>query len=185
MRKLVVTEYLTVDGVTEGFEQWFFPFWHDEIGVVKHDELFASDTLLFGRITYQGFTEQWSPKKENANDFAERIDAIPKFVVSSTLVEGTWNNSTIIAANVAEEVARLKAQNGGDILVAGSATLVQTLRQHNLIDEYRLMVFPIVWGSGRRFFADGEQVSLRLLDSRTFGSGVTLTRYEPDPTKII
>jgi dihydrofolate reductase len=185
MRKLIVTEYLTVDGRTEGFEQWFFPFWDDEIGVVKHDELFASDGLLFGRVSYQGFADEWSPKKANVDAFTDRMHEIPKYVVSSTLEEATWNNSTIISANVAEEVARLKAQPGADILVAGSATLVRTLREHHLVDEYRLMVFPILWGRGQCFFDDGEQHSLRLLETRAFNSGVTLTRYEPDPGKAV
>ncbi len=185
MRKLIVTEYLTVDGVTEGFEQWFFPFWDDEIGVVKHDELFASDTLLYGRVTYQSFAAQWSPKKPDADAFGERIEEIPKYVVSSTLREATWNNSTIIAANVAEEVGRLKQQPGGDILVAGSSTLVQTLREHDLVDEYHLMVFPILWGRGKRFFEDGVQHSLHHLETLTFKSGVIFSRYEPDATKTV
>jgi dihydrofolate reductase len=185
MRKLIVTEYLTVDGVTEGFEQWFFPFWDDEIGVVKHDELFACDALLYGRVTYQSFAAQWSPKKPDADAFGQRIDEIPKYVVSSTLKEATWNNTTIISANAAEEVARLKQQPGGSILVAGSASLVQTLRQHDLVDEYHLMVFPILWGRGKRFFEDGEQQSLRHLETLTFKSGVTFSRFEPDAAKKI
>ena len=151
MSNLIVTEYVTVDGITEGFEHWFFPFWDDEIGKVKHDELFASDTLLYGRVTYDIFAAQWQER----------------------------------TSDVAEAVARLKAQAGGDILVAGSSTLVETLRQHDLVDEYRLMVFPVLWGKGKRFFPDGNTLGLRLVDCKIFGSGVTFCRYQPDKSKTL
>lgn len=181
MRKLIVTEYLTADGITEGFEQWFFPFWDDEIGRVKHNELFASDTLIYGRVTYQLFAAQWMSKTSDDSGFAARLHAMPKYVVSRTLTTTEWNNSSLIGANVADEVRKIKAQPGEDILVAGSATLVETLREHDLVDEYRLMVFPVLWGNGKRFFADGKRSNLKLESSQVFGSGVVLQTYRPEP----
>lgn len=183
MRKLIVTEYVTLDGITEGFEEWFYPHWDDEIGLVKHAEMFASDTLLFGRVTYQLFAEQWMPTRTDETGFADRLYNVAKYVVSAHLEQAEWNNSTIIRTNVADEVAKLKQQGDQDILVAGSAKLVETLRQHDLVDEYRLMVFPIFWGRGKRLFADGETRGMKLVNNKTFGSGVVLLRYEPAPRK--
>lgn len=179
MRKLVVTEYVTVDGITEGFEEWFFPFWDDEIGKVKHDELFASDTLLYGRVTYQLFAAQWMERTTDETGFADRLYAMPKYVVSTTLEKAEWHNSSVIKTNVMAEIKTLKEQSGEDILVAGSSTLVQTLREHDLVDEYRLMVFPILWGRGKRFFWDGNKANLKLVDTKTFGSGVMFHTYQP------
>lgn len=179
MRKLIVTEYVTVDGIIEGFEEWFYPHWDDEIGVVKHAEMFGSDTLLFGRVTYQLFAAQWMPVRTDETGFADRLHSVAKYVVSANLEYAPWNNSTIIRTNVAHEVAKLKQQSGLDILVAGSGQLVQTLRQHNLIDEYRLMVFPIIWGKGKRLFSDGDTLNLKLVDTKTFGSGVMTHTYQP------
>ena len=179
MRKLIVTEYVTVDGVIDGFEEWFYPHWDDEIGVVKHAEMFASDTLLFGRVTYNLFADQWMPIRTDETGFAERLHSVAKYVVSAQLEHARWNNSTIIRGDVAAEVTKLKQQPGLDILVAGSGQLVHALRHHNLIDEYRLMVFPIIWGKGKRLFGDGAQASLKLVDTKTFGSGVMTHTYQP------
>src|SRR5437868_9157557 len=147
MRKVVVSMSLSVDGVMEDpggaekFEHggWTIPYWDDEIGKFKFEELFASDALLLGRVTYQGFAAAWPSQADEAG-FADRMNSLPKYVVSTTLEELEWNNSRLIKGNVAEEVAKLKQQPGQAILIAGSATLIHTLMQHDLIDEYRLLV---------------------------------------------
>ncbi len=185
MRKVVVSEFVTLDGVMEDpgggekFEHggWSFKFWSDEAAKFKFDELFASDALLLGRVTYQGFAAAWPSMKD---EFADRMNSLPKYVVSTTLNEVEWNNSRLIKGNVAEEVSKLKQQPGQDILVGGSRTLVQTLMQHDLIDEYRLMVHPVVLGSGKRLFGDGAAAkTLRLGDTKTYSSGVVVLTYEP------
>ncbi len=159
MRKVIVSEYVTLDGVMEdpgGGEKsehggWSFQFWNEEAAKYKFDELFASDALLLGRVTYQGFAKAW-PSMTDEHGFADRMNGLPKFVVSTTLEEVEWNNSRLIKGNIAEEVYKLKQQPGQDILVAGSGELVHTLMQHDLIDEYRIMVHPVVLGSGKRLF---------------------------------
>ncbi len=186
MRKVVVSEYVTLDGVmedpggAEGFEHggWSFQFWNEEAAKFKFDELFASDALLLGRVTYQGFAKAWPSMTDEAG-FADRMNSLPKFVVSTTLEEVAWNNSRLIKGNIAEEVYKLKQQPGQDILIAGSGELVHTLMQHDLIDEYRLMVYPVVLGSGKRLFRDGSDTTvLRLVETRTFSSGVVVLSYQ-------
>ena len=156
MRKVVVSEYVTLDGVMEEPGTWSFQFWNDEAAKFKFDELFASDALLLGRVTYQGFAKAW-PSMTDEQGFADRMNSLPKFVVSTTLKEVEWNNARLMKGNIAEEVSKLKQQPGQDILIAGSADLVHTLMQHDLIDEYRLLVHPIVVGSGKRLFERGER----------------------------
>lgn len=177
--KIVVTEFLTLDGVMEAPNEWSFPYWTDEIAKLKLDELLAADAHLLGRVTYEGFAVAWPSMTDEAG-FADRMNGLPKYVVSTTLQKAEWNNSHIIKADVAEEVSRLKAQPGGDALVAGSATLIQALAEHDLIDEYRLLVYPIVVGKGKRLFKDGSDTKLKLVETRSFNSGVVLLRYEPD-----
>ena len=179
MRKIIVTEFLTLDSVMEEPQNWSFPYWTDEIGKFKHDELFASDGQLLGRVTYEGFAAAW-PGRTDKEGFADRINSLPKYVVSTTLKEAAWNNSKIIKKNAAEEIQKLKEQPGQDILVHGSATLVHTLMQHDLIDEYRLLVFPLVLGTGKRHFKDGVSAKLKLIESKIYSSGVVLLRYQPD-----
>jgi len=143
----------------------------------KLDETMQSDALLLGRVTYQGFAEAWPSR---TGEFADKFNSMPKFVVSTTLEDPEWNNTTVIKGNVAEEVSKLKQQPGGDIVIHGSAQLVQTLLEDDLIDEYRLMVFPIVLGSGKRLFSDtGKPATLKLVDSKTVGSGVLILTYQP------
>ncbi len=179
MRKVVVSEYVTLDGVMEGPDKWSFQFWTDEGARFKFDELFACDAILLGRVTYQGFAAAW-PSMKDDEGFSDRMNNIPKFVVSTTLEKAEWNNSTLIKGNIAEEVARLKQQPGLDIVVAGSADLVQLLMQHDLIDEYRLMVHPVVVGGGKRLFsATSDKAELKLVDSKTFSSGVVILTYQP------
>lgn len=187
MRKVIVSEYVTLDGImedpggAEGFKYggWSFQFWSEEAAKYKFDELFASDALLLGRVTYQGFAKAWPTITDEAG-FADRMNNLPKFVVSTTLEVVAWNNSTLIKENIAEEVARLKQQPGQDILVAGSGDLVHTLMQSDLIDEYRLMVHPVVLGSGKRLFTEGTNtLKLQLLETKTFSSGVVVLTYRP------
>jgi len=168
--KLVVAEFVSLDGVMEAPEKWSFQFWNDEIARYKRDELFASDAHLLGRVTYQIFASAW-PSRTDEEGFADSMNSLPKYVVSTTLKKAEWKNSHLIRENVVEEVSKLKQQPGQDILVAGSATLVQTLIQHDLIDEYHLLVFPVVLGSGKRLFKDEGKATLKLMWAKTFSSG--------------
>ena len=179
MRKIVATEFLTLDGVMEAPEKWTFPFGNEEAAKFKHDELFESDALLLGRVTYQGFAAAW-PSRTDEEGFADRINSLPKFVVSTTLKEADWKNSTVIRDNVMEEVVKLKQQPGQDILIYGSGVLMNSLMQRGLIDEYRLMVYPLVLGSGKRLFKDGRgTTTLKLVESKAFNTGVVVLTYEP------
>jgi dihydrofolate reductase len=185
MRRIVVTEFISLDGViedpggAEGTEHggWSFKF-NDPDGMkYKLDETMEHDALLLGRVTYEGFAAAW-PGMTDEVGFADKMNSMPKYVVSSTLERADWNNSTVLRGDLAEEVRALKEQPGGDILVAGSASLVRGLIAHDLIDEYRLMVFPIVLGGGKRLFdgATGAPV-LKLADVRQLGSGTLILTY--------
>jgi dihydrofolate reductase len=179
MRRVIASEFVSLDGVMED-PSWTFQFTSEEQGKFKFDELSVSDTLLLGRVTYEGFAAAWPHMTEQYGEYADMMNGYPKYVVSTSLEEAEWNNSTLIKENVAEEVSRLKQQPGGDILIFGSGDLVNTLMQHDLIDEYRLMVFPVVVGSGKRLFKDGiETKVLRLVETKTFGSGVVVLSYQP------
>jgi dihydrofolate reductase len=179
MRKLVVTEFLSLDGVMEAPEKWTFQFWNDDLAKFKLDELFASDAHLLGRVTYQIFAGAW-PSRSDEEGFADRMNSLPKYVVSTTLKKAEWKNSHLIGENSAAEILKLKQQPGRNILVAGSATLVQTLIQHDLIDEYHFLVFPIVLGGGKRLFIDESKTTLKLVETKAFNSGVVLLSYKPD-----
>ncbi len=181
MRKIVVSMFVTLDGVMEAPNKWSFDYWNEDAAKFKFDELFASDALLLGRVTYQGFAAAWPSMKDEAG-FADRMNNLPKFVVSRTLQTVEWNNSTLIKNNVVEEITKLKQQPGQDILIGGSGQLIHTLMQHNLIDVYRLLVYPIVLGSGKRLFSEGASASLKLIEARTFGQ-VQAFIYEPAPQK--
>ena len=179
MRKVVMTEFVTLDGVMEAPIKWSVPFRCDEGAKFKHDELFASDALLLGRVTYEGFAAAW-PAMEGTGDFGERMNAIPKYVVSTTLTDPAWNNTTVIPGDVPAAIASLKAQDGRDILLSGSADLVNSLIPTGLIDEYRLMVHPVVVGQGKKLFADGlDTTTLRLVDTRPFSTGIVVLTYAP------
>ena len=187
MRKVIVSEYVTLDGViedpggAEGFKHggWSFGFGGAEQQQYKFEELFASDALLLGRRTYEGFAAAW-PNMPGAGEYGERMNSLPKYVVSTTLQEVTWNAS-LIKGHIAEEVSKLKQQPGQDVLIFGSGELVHQLTQQDLIDEYRLMVFPVVLGSGKRLFPEGSgQKVLRLVETRAFSSGVVVLTYQPD-----
>jgi dihydrofolate reductase len=186
MGRIVVTEFVSLDGVMEdpgGAENFKHGGWSFEISrgdegdKFKLDEAFASEALLLGRVTYDGFAAAW-PSREG--EFADKFNNMPKYVVSSTLGKPEWNNSTVLKGDVAEEVGKLKQQQDGDIVVHGSAQLVQTLVEHDLVDEFRLMVYPVVLGSGKRLFGDtSDRKPLKLVDSKMVGDGVTILIYEP------
>lgn len=178
MRKVVVAEFLSLDGVMDE-PAWTVPYWNDEIAKFKYDELFASDAHLLGRVTYQGFAAAW-PSRTDEQGFADRMNSLPKYVVSTTLEKVEWNNSHLIKKNVVEEISRLKQQPGQDILVAGSATLVNTLVEHDLVDEYHLLIYPVVLGQGKRLFKDGSKTTLKLVETKSFSSGVVAHIYQPD-----
>lgn len=176
MRRLVVTEFVSLDGVVED-PSWTLPYWNDEIAAFKAEETSASDALLLGRVTYEGFAAAW-PKREG--DGAEYFNGVRKYVVSKTLKEPLeWNNSTLIGADLAQEIADLKRQAGTDITVHGSPTLVRTLMRHDLVDRYRLLVYPLVLGGGKRLFEGGVPARLRLSESRVLGPEVVALVYEP------
>lgn len=188
MRKVVVTEFVSLDGVVED-PGWTFQFAGEEQENFKFDELSAADALLLGRATYEGFAAAWpnmmehyeGPRRAELGEYAGMMNGYPKYVVSTTLQEPLgWNNSTLIKGSVAEGVSGLKQEPGKDILVFGSGELVNTLMEHDLIDEYRLMVFPVVLGSGKRLFGDGVDTKLlRLVNTKAFGSGVVVLTYQP------
>ena len=180
MRRVVATEYVTLDGIMEEPGNWSFPFWSDEAAKFKSDELFASDALLLGRVTYEGFAKAW-PTMPDTGAFGERMNGLPKYVVSTTLETVEWNNSRLIKEHVAEEIATLKQQPGQDILLAGSGQLLRTLMEHDLVDEYRLMLYPLVLGSGKRLFTEeSAKKVLRLVETKPLSSGVVVLTYHPD-----
>jgi dihydrofolate reductase len=186
--RIVVTEFVSLDGVVEdpgGSEDfrhsgWSFEFDRGEEGnKFKLDETLSSEALLLGRVTYEGFAASWPSRTDDAG-FADKFNSMPKYVVSSTLDEPEWNNSTVLKGDVVEEVSRLKQEQDGDIVVHGSPQLVQTLLEHDLVDEVRLMVFPIVLGSGKRLFGKtSDKKPLRLTDSKVVGDGVAILTYQP------
>jgi dihydrofolate reductase len=190
MGKIIVSEFVSLDGVIEApgggdaYEHagWAFQFSRGPDGdKFKFDELMQADALLLGRVTYEGFAQAWPSMPRDEGGYADKMNSIAKFVVSTTLEKAEWTNSTLISGNVAEEVSKLKQQLDGDILVNGSGGLIKTLMEHDLIDEYRLMVFPIVLGSGQRLFADGSKLTtLRLVRTTPVGSdGIVVLTYEP------
>ena len=174
--RLRVNEIVSLDGVMEAPEQWIFPYMDQEIGADVMSALAETDAMLFGRKTYQEMAAAWPNR---TGDMADLFNSVPKYVVSRTLTELTWNNSRRIAGNIAEEVAQLKAQPGGVLLVQGSADLVHYLAQHDLIDEYSFAVAPLVLGKGKRLFAEGTQAQLRLLDTKAYSTGMLRLGYAP------
>jgi len=158
---IIVSEFITLDGVIEGLE-WSMPFINEEIGKFKKDDLFASDTLLMGRVTYEIHAAAWPSEKDEEGP-ADRMNSIPKYVASSTLKQVEWNNARLIRRNIPEEIKKLKRENKRNILIDGGSDLPNLLMQHNLIDEYRLLVFPVVLGKGKRLFREeSPKMELRL-----------------------
>jgi dihydrofolate reductase len=188
MGRIVVTEFVSLDGVIEdpgGAEEyryggWTFEYDRGEEGnAFKLDETVRSEALLLGRVTYEGFAAAW-PSREG--EFADKFNGMPKYVVSSTLKAPEWSNTTVLDDDLAGAVQRVRDAHDGDVVVHGSASLVQGLLEHDLVDELRLMVFPVVLGTGRRLFGEtSDRRRLRLTDSKTVGDGVVIVTYERSP----
>jgi dihydrofolate reductase len=185
MARIVLTEFISLDGVMEE-PRWTFEFERGPEGsAFKFDELFASEALLLGRVTYQGFAQAWPSM--GTDEFGKRMNAIPKYVVSSTLTnaEASWGPTTVIGGDVVSEIKKLKEREGGDLLLEGSCQLAGTLIGHGLIDEYRFMMFPVMLGGGKRLFPDemNESARLALTEAKPDRDGVMLLRYRPAARK--
>ncbi len=191
MRKLIVAEFITLDGVIQapggededtdgGFVHggWSHPYWHDDIGAHFFQAMTEADSLLLGRKTWQGHGAAFDPMPEG-DPFGDVMKSKKKYVVSTTLKSTElWRNSTIISRNVVEEVRKLKEQPGQNIILDGSSVLVHTLIENDLVDEYALHVYPLVLGSGKRLFPEGKRVNLKLIGSKTLPTGVVFQQYE-------
>jgi dihydrofolate reductase len=182
MAKIVVSEFVSLDGVMEDpggaekfeFGGWTMPYWNDDVAKFKYDELFAADALLLGRVTYQAFAAAWPSMKD---EFADRMNNMTKYVVSSTLDSVEWTNSQLLTGDLVTAVTALHEQPGGDILIAGSATLVQALLRHNLVDDLRLEVYPVVLGTGQRLFDGAGHTTWTLGQNVSTSTGVSLQAY--------
>ena len=176
MRRIIVSTFATLDGVIENPQHWSLNYFDEEAAKFASEQLFAADALLLGRETYQGFAEAWPSR---TGDFADRINSMAKYVVSTTLEEPLeWTNSTLIKGNVTEEVSRLKQQPGQDILIYGTGRLVHELLQYGLIDEHRLWVAPIIWGSGKRIFDGLDTTTLELVAAKALPSGTVILSHK-------
>jgi dihydrofolate reductase len=176
--RLVATEYISLDGVFEEPGHWSFPYFDEQAAQFKFDELNATDAQLLGRLTYEGFAKAW-PTMEGTGDFGVKMNTMPKYVVTSTLDKLEWAGSTRIDGNVEEEVRKLKAEPGGDLLLAGSGQLFRALMRADLIDVYRFMVHPLIVGKGKRLFTDDDpRQELKLVDTKTFTKGIVVLEYE-------
>jgi dihydrofolate reductase len=193
MRKLVVLEYVSLDGVIQapghagedpagGFEHggWTAPFMGDHRRYVA-ESFHAADAFLFGRLTYEIFADYWPTVTDPADDIARALNTRPKYVASTSLTDPAWAGTTVLGGELAAEVAKLRSQPGREVLVVGSSQLVQTLMANGLVDEYRLMVHPIVVGGGKKLFRDGAAITpMQLVDLRATASGLVLLTYRPD-----
>lgn len=178
MRKIIVSEFVSADGVMEAPDTWQFPFQTEEIGAITERQIADTDAFLLGRVTYEIFAGFWPTQTHNEFGVADKLNSAPKYVVSTTLQKAGWNNSTQIKSNVIEEIRKLKQQPGGSIGVSGSATLVHSLLEAGLVDEIQMLVHPIVLGKGIRLFVDGYHSPLKLADSKTFSNGVVFLSYQ-------
>ncbi|WP_329173489.1 dihydrofolate reductase family protein [Streptomyces sp. NBC_01477] len=178
MRKLIVSEFLTADGVMEAPNEWHGPYFDDDMARTVGAQMAATDALLLGRVTYDGFAAAWPAMADEPG--GDHMNSVAKYVVSRTLDKAQWNNSTVIGADPVDAVTRLKEQDGGNITVAGSATLVQWLLGQGLVDEIDLLIDPVVIGRGKRLFQDGlPATALTVVSSEMFGSGVHHIVYAP------
>ena len=187
MGRIVVTEFVSLDGVIEdpgGSENFKYGGWSFEISrgeegdKFKLDEAFGADALLLGRVTYEGFADAWPSR---SGEFADKFNTMPKYVVSTSMDDAAWSNSTVLGGDLAKAVADVKQKHDGDIVVHGSAQLAQALLEQDLVDELRLMVFPVVLGSGKRLFGEtSDKKPFRLVDSKTVGDGVAILIYQPE-----
>jgi dihydrofolate reductase len=185
MRKLIVSEFISLDGVVEdpggaeGFERggWHAPYWNNELAAYKRDELFSADGLLLGRVTYEGFADSWPDASHEVGEYADRMNGLPKHVVSSTLTDLTWNNSHLLDGDLEKQVRELKEQPGQDLLVFGSVRLVRSLLQLDLVDELRLQVHPAAVGRGERLFGETDGITSFEAQGATMLGPVVLLRY--------
>jgi dihydrofolate reductase len=177
--RLVATEYLSLDGVFEEPGQWSRPWFNDEAGQFKWAELQASDALLLGRKTYEGFAAAW-PNMKGTGEFGEKMNTMTKYVVSSILQKPEWPGSKVVKGNLPEEIRKLKQAPGHDLLLSGSAQLFNALMRENLIDIYRFMVHPVILGKGKRLFAEGsDKRALELVETKRFSLGIVIMEYKP------
>ncbi|HEU4555800.1 MAG TPA: dihydrofolate reductase family protein [Chitinophaga sp.] len=181
MRKLVVATWMSLDGIfdAETMSQWFNPYDSEARQTYIREGILAADAILFGRKTYEMLAPYWSSLKNNEMGIAGKLNSVAKYVVSATLQQATWENSTIIKENVMKAIAQLKQQPGSEIQVEGSATLVSGLAEAGLVDEYRFLVHPHIMGSGKRFFPEGQQQGLELVSAKTLDKGVIVLSYRP------
>lgn len=181
MRKVVAAEFLSLDGVMESPNKWHFPYFNEKMGQAIGESMAASDAMLLGRVNYEEWAAFWPSQDPNENPMAAHMNDVRKYVVSTTLEKPLgWQNSTLINENVAEKISELKQQEGGDIAISGSGTLVQSLLRYGLLDELKLMIHPIIVGSGKRLFKEGEErMPLELVGSKTFETGVLYLTYQP------
>ena len=181
MRKVVAAEFVSLDGVMESPDRWHFPYFNEEMGQAVGEGFAAADAMLMGRVNYEEWAAFWPGQDPERNPMAAQMNAMQKYVVSTTLEEPLgWQNSTLINENVAEEIAKLKQGEGGDIVISGSGALVRSLLRYGLLDELKLMIHPVLVGGGKRLFEDGgEQKALELVESKTFETGVLYLTYRP------
>lgn len=177
MRDLIVSENITLDGVIDLRDGWFSPYGGDDIAAVNREHMAAADAVLLGRVTYEEFAGYWPAQTDDTTGITDYLNRTTKYVVSSSLAGADWQHTTILRGPLANDIAALKRQPGKGIVATGSITLVQSLVRENLVDTYQLFVHPIVLGRGRRLFPDGVESKLRLIDTRTFRSGVVLLSY--------
>jgi dihydrofolate reductase len=178
MGKVALQMYLSLDGVMEAPENWEGPFWSDELEQYALEQVLAADALLLGRTTYEIFASSWPSRSGDA--FSDRMNNMPKFVVSKTLKAPEWNAS-VIDGDAVEEVSKLKEQSGQDLMIYASGELVRPLMQHGLIDDLRFWIFPVVLGSGKRLFREETTTTLELINTETFATGAVALRYQPKP----
>jgi dihydrofolate reductase len=184
MRKVIVSVFATMDGVQEDPHEWSLEYNTPEYEAYARDQLFAADALLMGRVTYQGFADSWPSMSEGGpapDDFTVRINNMPKYVVSTTLDEVGWTNSALVKGDAVEAVRELKRQPGQDILMYGCGELARTLTRHDLIDEIRVWIHPVVLGRGESLFTGWSETRFRLTSTKTFGSGVVVLAHQPIP----
>jgi dihydrofolate reductase len=181
VRKVVAAEFLSLDGVMESPDKWHFPYFNEEMGQAVEEGFAAADAMMTGRVNYEDWAAYWPGQDPEENPMADQMNSMKKYVVSTTLEEPLeWQNSTLIGENVAEEIAKLKQEEGGDIVISGSGALVRSLLQYGLLDELKLMIHPVVVGGGKRLFEDfGEHKALELVDSKTFETGVLYVTHRP------
>ena len=176
MRKIIVSAMVSLDSAVENPQRWSFDYANDEFMKYASDQLNAADALIMGRVTYEGFAQAW-PARAGADAFADRMNSLPKYVASKTLKKAEWSNSTLISGGLVEATGKIKNSTSGHIVIYGSASLVGQLMPRGLIDEYALMVFPIILGRGTKLFPSDISRKLALIESQQFGDGIMLLRY--------